>query len=105
MDDRIATRARTPRYTFAQAVPLVGRPVATVRRWSVGNRRKRDGRAVQDAPLLVIDGELGTGNLPLSFLNLLELQTSPSTATTRPPCGPSAVRWRTPGSTSTSRAP
>lgn len=74
MHERLAERARAPRYTFGQASPLIGRPVNTVRRWSVGNARKRDGRAVRDAPLIGIDGAVGPGGLPLSFLNLLELQ-------------------------------
>jgi hypothetical protein len=73
MNDRIAERARTPRYTFAQVARMIGRPADTVRRWSVGNARTYQGKPRQDEPLIAMDGERGEG-LPLSFLNLLELQ-------------------------------
>jgi uncharacterized protein (DUF433 family) len=74
MDERLAQRARTPRYTMAEAGPLVGRPVETVRRWSVGHRRRYNGQPAQDAPLIVVDGDPDKSRTVLSFLNLLELR-------------------------------
>lgn len=72
MDPRIANRAKVPRYSFREAADLVGRPVNTVRRWSVGNLRRRGSEQIVDEPLIGIDGE--REGLPLSFLNLLELR-------------------------------
>lgn len=74
MDARLAKRATSPRYTFTQAAALVGRPADTIRRWSVGNPRRYRDQHVVDEPLIEVDGERGAGKLPLSFLNLLELQ-------------------------------
>ncbi|MGH2878497.1 MAG: hypothetical protein ACRDK4_02685 [Solirubrobacteraceae bacterium] len=74
MDERLAQRARTPRYTIAEAGPLVGRPAATVRRWSVGHRRRYNDALKEDAPLIVLDGDPSEGGMVLSFLNLLELR-------------------------------
>lgn len=73
MDPRIAERAKSPRYSFREACALVGRPVNTVRRWSIGNQRRRGDEVVRDEPLIAIDGDREVG-LPLSFLNLLELR-------------------------------
>ncbi len=64
----------TPRYTFSQAALLVGRRPDTIRRWSVGNPRSYQGQSVFDKPLIEADGVRHDGQLPLSFLNLLELQ-------------------------------
>jgi uncharacterized protein (DUF433 family) len=74
MDQRLATRALTPRYTFPEAAGLVGKPTNTVRRWTVGNRRQRGDQAIYDRPLIAIDGSTGRDQLPLSFLNLIELR-------------------------------
>jgi len=73
MDRRIEQRAKVPRYRYREAASLVGRPANTLRRWSVGNRRRQGDRLVTDEPLIAIDGDRGSG-LPLSFLNLLELR-------------------------------
>lgn len=74
MDPRLEKRALTPRYSFREASGLVDRAANTVRRWSVGNRRRHhEGQIVLDDPLIAIDGDPGTGP-PLSFLNLLELK-------------------------------
>ncbi len=72
MYERLEERARTPRYTIPQAAEIVGRPANTVRRWSLGHRRKYQGRPAVDHPLISVDGD--PVGLPLSFLNLLELQ-------------------------------
>ncbi|MGH2903623.1 MAG: hypothetical protein ACRDK7_08585 [Solirubrobacteraceae bacterium] len=72
MHERLEERARTPRYTIPQAAEIVGRPANTVRRWSLGHRRKYQGRPAVDDPLIAVDGD--PAGLPLSFLNLLELQ-------------------------------
>jgi uncharacterized protein (DUF433 family) len=74
MDERLAQRARTPRYTIAEAGPLVGRPAETVRRWSLGHRRRYNDLPKEDAPLIAIDGDPGKSRTVLSFLNLLELR-------------------------------
>jgi hypothetical protein len=75
MDERLANRARTPRYTLTEAAGLVGRPVETVRRWSLGHDRVYDGKPRTDAPLIPADGDRDKkGRLVLSFLNLLELR-------------------------------
>jgi uncharacterized protein (DUF433 family) len=74
MDERLAQRARTPRYTVPKAGMLIGRPAETVRRWSLGHRRNYKGRPVADGPLIVLDGSPDDSRVVLSFLNLLELQ-------------------------------
>jgi uncharacterized protein (DUF433 family) len=66
-------RATEPRYTIPEAAVLVGRPASTVRRWSLGHARDYRGSRAVDEPLIAIDGR-GSDGLPLSFLNLLELQ-------------------------------
>lgn len=71
MHRRFAERALEPRYRFPEASLLVGRPAQTLRRWSVGNRRKYRGKPKVDQPLIRVDG---TTEVPLSFLNLLELR-------------------------------
>jgi uncharacterized protein (DUF433 family) len=74
MDERLAQRARTPRYTMAEAGGLVGRPAETVRRWSLGHRRRYKGQPATDHPLIVVDGDPEKSRIVLSFLNLLELR-------------------------------
>lgn len=74
MDARLRSRALTPRYNVTDAAQLLGRPMQTIRRWSIGNRRRYRGYEVFDEPLIAIDGEAGRDRLPLSFLNLLELR-------------------------------
>jgi uncharacterized protein (DUF433 family) len=70
---RLAERAREPRYSVIDAASFIDRPTSTVRRWALGHvRRDREGRVIQDPPLIRIDGERDF--LPLSFLNLLELR-------------------------------
>ena len=64
-------RAITPRYTITRAAELVGRPSNTIRRWSLGHKRTYQGQAKVDDPVIDVDGPTA---LPLSFLNLLELQ-------------------------------
>jgi uncharacterized protein (DUF433 family) len=64
-------RATAPRYTITSAAELVGRPPNSIRRWSLGHRRKYQGQVKVDDPLISVDGP---STLPLSFLNLLELQ-------------------------------
>lgn len=71
MDKRMEARATTPRYTVTRASELVGRPPNTIRRWSLGHRRKYQDQIKVDDPLIEVDGPSA---LPLSFLNLLELQ-------------------------------
>jgi uncharacterized protein (DUF433 family) len=71
MDSRMESRATAPRYTVARAAELVGRPPNTIRRWSLGHQRTYQGHATVDSPLIDVDGREA---LPLSFLNLLELQ-------------------------------
>jgi uncharacterized protein (DUF433 family) len=71
MDRRLEERATEPRYTIVRAAELVDRPANTVRRWSLGHRRKYHGEIKVDEPLIRIDG---SSALPLSLLNLLELQ-------------------------------
>jgi uncharacterized protein (DUF433 family) len=71
MDRRLEERATEPRYTITRAAGLVGRPANTVRRWSLGHRRKYHGEIKIDDPLIKADGSPA---LPLSLLNLLELQ-------------------------------
>jgi uncharacterized protein (DUF433 family) len=71
---RFAERALEPRYTFREAASLVDRPAPTLRRWSLGNRRKHHNTWRLDEPLIRIDGSPVRGELPLSFLNLLELR-------------------------------
>ena len=63
--------ATEPRYTVLRAARLIGRPTNTVRRWSLGHRRNYQGEQRFDKPPIEADGE---GDLPLSFLNLLELE-------------------------------
>ena len=70
---RIAERAIEPRYTIPEAASFIDKPTTTVRRWAIGNVRKRNGEKWRDEPLIVLDGELD-GPIPLSFLNLLELR-------------------------------
>jgi transposase-like protein len=72
MDQRMAERALTPRYTTSEAAALVGRRAETVRRWSFGHERTYKGKPRRDEPLIHADGERGA--LALSFLNLLELR-------------------------------
>jgi uncharacterized protein (DUF433 family)/transposase-like protein len=72
--ERLAERARTPRYTIPEAAELVGRPANTLRRWSLGHRRTYQGAPAVDEPLISVDGKTGPGERSLSFLNLLELQ-------------------------------
>jgi uncharacterized protein (DUF433 family) len=71
MDKRMEARATTPRYTVTRAAELVGRPPNTIRRWSLGHQRMYKGQPTHDDPLIEVDGRPA---LPLSFLNLLELQ-------------------------------
>lgn len=56
------------------AAQLLARPEQTIRRWSIGNRRRYRDKQVFDEPLIAIDGEAGRDGVPLSFLNLLELR-------------------------------
>lgn len=72
MHARIADRAREPRYSIPEAASFIDRPSSTVRRWTLGNIRTLRGAKRRDEPLIRIDGE--PGDLPLSFLNLLELR-------------------------------
>lgn len=74
VDPRLRDRALTPRYSVVDAAQLLSRPTQTIRRWSLGNRRRYKGDVVFDQSLIVIDGESGRDGLPLSFLNLLELR-------------------------------
>jgi uncharacterized protein (DUF433 family) len=74
MDERLVQRARTPRYTMTEAGRLVARPAETVRRWSLGHRRRYNGQPATDEPLIVVDGKPEESRIVLSFLNLLELQ-------------------------------
>lgn len=75
MDRRFAERALEPRYRFPEASRLIGRPAQTLRRWSIGNPRLYRGERRTDKPLIRIDGQFETRNdVPLSFLNLLELR-------------------------------
>jgi uncharacterized protein (DUF433 family) len=71
MDPRLEKRATTPRYTITRAAELVKRPPNTIRRWSLGHKRTYQGEAKIDDPLIDVDGPAA---LPLSFLNVLELQ-------------------------------
>jgi uncharacterized protein (DUF433 family) len=71
MDKRMEARAVAARYTIPQAAELVARPANTVRRWSLGHRRKYHGQIKIDDPLITVDGPPA---LPLSLLNLLELR-------------------------------
>jgi uncharacterized protein (DUF433 family) len=52
MDQRMRQRAVAPRYTFPEAAILLDRPAATLRRWSVGNRRGPKAGGVEDRPLI-----------------------------------------------------
>jgi uncharacterized protein (DUF433 family) len=70
---RIAERAVEPRYTIPEAASFIARPTSTVRRWAVGNVRRRGDEIRRDPPLIHADGFVH-GPLPLSFLNLLELR-------------------------------
>lgn len=73
MHPRMAERAIEPRYTIPEAASFIARPTSTIRRWAIGNVRKRpDGQVWRDEPLICVDGD--PGYLPLSFLNLLELR-------------------------------
>jgi uncharacterized protein (DUF433 family) len=74
MDTRFAERAIEPRYLITEAASVVGRPQGMIRRWSVGHRRIYKGERRMDPPLIRIDGDAGRGEVPLSFLNLLELR-------------------------------
>ena len=74
MDERLAARATTPRYTIPEAAALVRRQASTVRRWSVGHQRVYHGAQAVDEPLIVLDGKADGATPALSFLNLLELQ-------------------------------
>ena len=71
---RFAQRAREPRYGFPEAATVVDRPSQTLRRWALGHKRVYRDRPTVDAPLIQIDGSTERGELPLSFLNLLELR-------------------------------
>lgn len=71
MDKRMEVRAKTPRYTVVEAADLVGRTADSVKRWSLGYDRTYKGKPVRDEPLIEADGP---EELPLSFLNLLELE-------------------------------
>jgi hypothetical protein len=70
---RIAERAIEPRYTIPEAASFIARPTSTVRRWAIGNVRRRSEGVQRDPPLIRPDGFVN-GPLPLSFLNLLELR-------------------------------
>jgi uncharacterized protein (DUF433 family) len=59
---------------MVEAGPLVGRPAETVRRWSLGHRRRYNDQPKEDAPLIVVDGDPAASKTVLSFLNLLELR-------------------------------
>ncbi len=59
---------------MVEAGPLVGRPAETVRRWSLGHRRRYNDQPKEDAPLISVDGDPTEGKVVLSFLNLLELR-------------------------------
>ncbi len=72
MHRRFAKRALEPRYGFPEAARIVDKPAETIRRWSVGHRRKYRGKQATDEPLLRIDGD--REKVPLSFLNLIELR-------------------------------
>lgn len=72
MDRRFARRALEPRYGFPEAARIIGKPPETIRRWSVGHSRKYRGRLATDRPLIQIDGD--REQIPLSFLNLIELR-------------------------------
>ena len=69
---RFAERALVPRYTFAEASRIIRAPAQKLRRWSLGHERVYRGRPTWDEPLITIDGS--RAELPLSFLNLLELR-------------------------------
>lgn len=73
MHPRIAERAIEPRYTIPEAASFIAKPSSTVRRWALGNIRKRHGQTWRDDPLIRTDGD-AYGPIPLSFLNLLELR-------------------------------
>jgi uncharacterized protein (DUF433 family) len=71
---RFVERALEPRYGFPEAAHLVGRPRPTLRRWALGNKRTYRDQPTLDEPLIRVDGSPEPGELPLSFLNLLELR-------------------------------
>jgi uncharacterized protein (DUF433 family) len=71
MHRKFAARALEPRYGFPEAAHIVGKRPDTIRRWSVGHSRTYKGKLASDPPLIQCDGD---DNLPLSFLNLLELR-------------------------------
>jgi hypothetical protein len=56
MDKRMEDRATAPRYTITRAAELVGRPPNSIRRWSLGHRRKYQGQIKVDEPLIDVDG-------------------------------------------------
>lgn len=68
---RFVERALTPRYTFPEASRILHTPSPKLRRWSLGHHRIYRDRPTRDEPLITIDG---TAELPLSFLNLIELR-------------------------------
>lgn len=70
---RIAERAIEPRYGIPEAASFIAKPTTTVRRWAIGNVRKKRGEEWRDEPLIRVDGVVD-GPIPLSFLNLLELR-------------------------------
>lgn len=70
-DPRIMGRAKRPLYTLKEGARLTGLPDGKVRRWSLGHRRTYHDQLRVDPPLIDSDG---TGDVPLSFLNLLELR-------------------------------
>jgi uncharacterized protein (DUF433 family) len=71
---RIAERAVVPRYTFAEAERIIGRPAGTLRRWAAGHDRLYRGKPRHDPSVIRVDGELDGDTPPLSFLNLIELR-------------------------------
>jgi uncharacterized protein (DUF433 family) len=71
---KFADRALEPRYGFPEAALLVGRPAPTLRRWALGNKRIYRDQPTVDEPLIRVDGSPEPGELPLSFLNILELR-------------------------------
>lgn len=71
---RFAQRALAPRYTFPEASRVIHTPAPTLRRWAIGHHRIYKDRSTRDEPLIQIDGSAAHGELPLSFLNLIELR-------------------------------
>lgn len=74
MHPRFVERALAPRYTFPEVSRIIRAPSPTLRRWALGHQRIYKATATRDEPLITIDGSASPGELPLSFLNLIELR-------------------------------